>query len=183
MPETCKAIIQECIDEVMRCTCTPEEWKKVSKKFSARWDFHNTLSAFDGKHLPIRCPSNAGSLHFYYKGFHSIVLLALVNANYKFLYVDVGANGSSSDGRIFTDSSLFQAFNENLAGILQPESLPHDNLPVAYSMTADDAFGLRPCLMKPFSRRNMNRSQRIFNYRLSRARKVVENAFRILAHR
>ena len=77
--------------------------------------------------------------------------------------MDVGANGSSSDGRIFKDSSLFEAFNENLAGIPQPEPLSQNDLPVPYSITADDAFSLRSWLMKLFSRRNMSRLQRIFN--------------------
>ena len=95
----------------MRCPSTPEEWKKISTEFSARWDFHNALGALDGKRIIIRCPSNPRSLYFKFKGFYFIVLLALVDANYKFLYVDVVANGSSSDGvvsffRLLRHSSL-----------------------------------------------------------------------------
>ena len=120
VPETCEAVIQEYINEVMRCRGTLEGWRKVCKNFSARWDFHNTFGALDGKHVPICCPSNAGSVYFYYKRFHTIVLLALVYANYKILYLDVGASGNSSDGGIFKDSSLFQALNKNLVAIRQP---------------------------------------------------------------
>jgi hypothetical protein len=93
VPETCEAILSEFQDETMKCPTTPDEWREVSKQFSTRWNFHNTIGAIDGKHIAIKCPDNCGSLYFNYKGFHSIVLLALVDADYKFLYVDLGANG------------------------------------------------------------------------------------------
>lgn len=47
----------------------------------------------------------------------------------------------------------------------------------------DEAFPLMDNLMKPFSRKNLNEEQAIFKYRLSRALRMVENAFGILASR
>lgn len=91
--ETAEAIINEYADEVMKCPTTPDEWMSIGDRFSSRWNFLHTLGAIDGKHIAIRCPPNAGSLYYNYKGFHSIILLALVDADYKFLYVDIGANG------------------------------------------------------------------------------------------
>lgn len=52
-----------------------------------------------------------------------------------------------------------------------------------YFIVGDDAFALKTWLMKPFSKRLLSDTERIFNYRLSRARRIVGNCFGILAHR
>ena len=52
-----------------------------------------------------------------------------------------------------------------------------------FFLVGDDAFPLRTWMMKPFSHRGMSNEERMYNYRLSRARRIVENTFGILAHR
>jgi len=52
-----------------------------------------------------------------------------------------------------------------------------------YVLVWDDAFPLSPNLMKPYSRQKLEREHLIFNYRLSRARRIVENAFGIITSR
>ena len=86
-------------------TCE-EEWKQISNSFYRRWNFPNLLGAIDEKHVEILPPPNSGSYFYNYKGSHSIVLMAAVNANYEFIYVDVGANGRISDGGIWGNCSL-----------------------------------------------------------------------------
>ena len=95
VPETCEAIVAELAPEVCRLPPTPAEWMSVGKGFAERWNFHNTIGALDGKHIAIRCPMNTDSVYYNYKGYHSVVLLALVDAEYRFLYVDVGSNVSN----------------------------------------------------------------------------------------
>lgn len=117
------------------------------------------------------------------EGTHSIVLMGIADAKYKFTYIDVGANGRISDGGVFNRTSFFRSLNDDKLHLPAPHPLPGRNEPVPYFLVADDAFALNNNLMKPYTHRNLNGLERIFNYRLSRARRIVENAFGILASR
>ena len=61
-----------------------------------------------------------------------------------------------------------------------PEPLPDDDEDIPYHIVADDAFALDEHLMKPYTNLGQSRPQRIYSYRLSRARRIVENAFGLL---
>lgn len=127
--------------------------------------------ALDGKHIKITGSYEYGSTNFNYKKENSIVLMALVDHDYCFTYINVGANGSASDGGIFKNCSIFIELENG-------SFIPEDGV-----IVADAAFPLKTYLMKPYPGANLTFEQKIYNYRLSRARRIVENAFGILVSR
>lgn len=185
VPETCRAIVAEFGDEVMQLPTTPEGWKEIASGFAERWNFPHTVGAIDGKHIRITNPALGGFNYFNYKRYFSIVLLAVVDYDYRFTYMDVGAVGSESDAGVFAQSRLSALLDTAEANLPPSEPFLEDpsGPPMPYFLVGDDAFALRPWLLKPYPCRGLTHDERIYNYRFSRARRVVENAFGILANR
>ena len=111
------------------------------------------------------------------------MLLAIVDADYKFIWADLGSPGGCSDSQILNASSIPKLIETNQIGFPPPEPLPGDVKDMPYFFIGDDIFALRTWMMKPYANRGMTTEERVFNYRLSRARRVVENAFGILVQR
>ena len=173
-----------------------EDWRKIAKEYEEMWQFPHCTGAIDGKHIALFNPVNSGSTYFNYKGFFSIVLSALIDADYKFTHVDIGYQGRMSDGGVFKNCELYKLLASNQANIPPPspvndlsdlndsfllESNREANIP--YVIIADDVFPLTTYSRKPYSQKNLSDSRRILNYRLSRARRTSENAFGILSNR
>lgn len=145
---------------------TEQNLQEIANGFENQWNFPNCVGAIDGKHINIRAPPKSGSIFYNYKGFHSIVLLATCDANYKFTYLDIGAYGSEGDShimrnskfgtRIVNDTCLFPPDR-----VINKKKLPH-------FIVGDDTFPLCKRLIKPYSGTQPSVEQRIFNYRISR---------------
>lgn len=109
--------------------------------------------------------------------------MAVADGDYKFLYVDVGRNGRFSDGGVFNRCTFGQALDKNEIHLPPSKPLPGRETPVPYVFVADDAFAARPNVLKPYAQRDLSMVQRVFNYRLSRARRIIENVFGIMSAR
>lgn len=90
--EVCQAIWLA-FQSIVLPTLSAEEWKKISENFFLKWQFPNCIGALDGRHMEIQAPPNSGSQFYNYKGYFSIVLLAICDANHKFTWVDIGQFG------------------------------------------------------------------------------------------
>jgi len=161
-----------------------EQWEEVSADFERLWNYPHCIGALDGKRILLQAPVNSGSYFYDYKQQFSLILMALVDAHYRFLYVDVGANGRQSDGSVFANCRLSSALERNILNVPTGRPLPGTDTFAPFVVVADDAFPMKPYLLKPYPSRLYNDTDsRFFNYRLSRARRIVENAFGILSSR
>uniref|UniRef100_A0A336MP40 CSON001967 protein n=1 Tax=Culicoides sonorensis TaxID=179676 RepID=A0A336MP40_CULSO len=181
VPEVCDAIYEVLQDDFLKCPTTENDWRMISQRYYSEWNFPNCLGAIDGKHVEIIAPVNAGSLYYNYKKTHSIVLMGICDADYNLIYIDVGVNGRHSDGGVFKNCTFYKALSQELLNIPSPTPLPGREIPVPFVLVADDAFAMSHHLLKPYATRNLTGTQRIFNYRLSRARRIIENVFGIMS--
>lgn len=157
---------------------SPAEWENIAQRFEDLWNFPNCLGAIDGKHVVIQAPIKSGSDFINYKSHFSIVLMALVDADYNFTFVDMGCQGRISDGVVFNNCTLYKKIEEGSLNTSAPKPLPARTFKLPYVLLAD--FRLTENIMKPYSGYHHNDSvERVFNYQLSRARRIVENAFGI----
>lgn len=180
--EVCSVIWNELVGVYMP-TFTEQYWKDISTGFEKQANFPHCIGAVDGKHIRIIKPTGTGSQHYNYKHFFSIVLLAVVDSDYKFIYVDVGSFGKDSDSTIFKNSTLWTLLANNSLNIPEPSVLPNTDANVPYLFVGDEAFSLSTNVLRPYGGRNLSQKKRIFNYRLSRARRYVECAFGILSNK
>ena len=128
-------------------------------------------------------PAGSGSSFFNYKRTHGIVLLGVCDAKYKFILVDIGDSGRQSHGSVYNNSYLGLAIENKRLSIPKDSQCRKSNKILPYVFEGDDAFGLKRHLMKPYPSTKLSIDKCIFNYRLSRARRVIENIFGIAASR
>ena len=136
--------------------------------FRQQWNFHHVLGAIDGKHVAFQKSPHAGSDFYNYKKFHSIIIMAVVNANYKFNWLNIGINGVVGNAQIWNNSQLKFGISIDRLHLPQPEPFLGDTPDIPF-FSGDDAFSLEEFLMKPYGHQNLTRQERIFNYRLSPA--------------
>jgi hypothetical protein len=125
IPQVCKALIFALKSEFLSIPSNENEWEGIAKSFNDIWNFPHCTGAVDGKRVAIIPPPNTGSLYYNYKHFFSVVLMAIVDADLKFICVDIGCNGRMSDAGIWQRTPLASAMNNKTARIPPPKCLPN----------------------------------------------------------
>lgn len=182
IPQVCQALYNTLEKDYMSLPTTEGQWLQLANEFESKWQFPHAVGCIDGKHIKIIAPPNSGSEFFNYKKHFSFVLLAIVDANAQFIAYDLGSAGSQSDGGIYKYGSLGQICKSD--SFPSPGRIGQSTFPsIPYFILGDDAFGLDTNLMRPYPHRTAMGDEKVFNYRLSRARRIVENAFGMLCAR
>lgn len=159
-------------------------WLKTATEFYERTNFPHCLGAIDGKHVRVIKPEASGSLHYNYKNYFSILVMAICDASYKFIFIDVGAYGKSADSTVFKESIFYKKLERNMLNIPPPQLSFHKfKEPMPFVFVADEGFGLSPKILRPYAGKCLDIKRRVFNYRLCRARRYIECSFGILANK
>ena len=162
---------------------TQEEWNEVSGNFASKCNFPHALGAMNGKHVRTVKTEQSGSDYYNYKRFFSVLMFVIVDANYEIMYIHAGTNGRVADPTVFRQSKFFKLMTQGKLNLPPPTSLPSSTKATPFVYLGDSALAISTKIMKPYPHNVATYEQKVFNYRLSRARRVVENVFGILASR
>ena len=125
--------------------------KKKMEEFDQEWQFQYCFGAVDGCHLTIKCPN--GGLesckeYHNFKTFYSIAIMAIVDANYQFMWASSGYPGNSHDAMILQSANLFHKMKNK--SVILSYYKEDDSVDIYLTLVGDSAFPFLPWLMKPY---------------------------------
>ena len=136
---TASTIVQTTAEKIWQCLAklhfpeaTQENWLNIASNFQRSSNFPLCLGAIDGKHVRIQNFPREGSMNFNYKKYHSIVLMAVADSDYKFSFVDIGGYGKDCDSNILQQTELWNLLENKELNIPNPAPLPPDNIKTPY---------------------------------------------------
>ena len=165
--EVCNAIVQVLMKKYINFP-TGQQLKET---------IDQCVGAVGGTHIEILAPEEYAKDYYNRKGYYSILMQAVADHRYCFTDINIGWPGSVHDARVFKNSQLYlRASQETLLPANCCKVMNGVRVPLI--ILGDSAYPLSKWLMKPYSDNgHLSSSTKDFNYRLSRARIVIENAF------
>ena len=137
IPQVSRAIYAALKDEYLKVPSTEQEWEFIADETFKRWNFPNPFAAADSKHITLFHLEGSGSEYYNYKDFYSLVLLAFVDYDYKFLLIDVQCQERISDRGVFSNSAICSVINNdfNLPELRPLPFLDDENDMLCYDKT------------------------------------------------
>ena len=171
--ETCKSIVKYLQPQYIRFP-SGGQVDSIVRGFEEKWGIPQCIGAVDGSHVPVCAPTLNHTDYYNRKGWYSVIVQADVDHRYRFIDVYTGWPGSVHDARVFAHSSLYR---NGTNGTLLPPSHTRQisGVDLPLFLVGESAYPLLTWLMKPFPQSFTTSAPN--NYRLSRGRILVENAF------
>ncbi|XP_067120253.1 uncharacterized protein [Centruroides vittatus] len=187
---TLSGIVREVMDaiynayhsEYMKIPTTENEWIQIASEFESTWQFPHCVGAVGGRHVRVKYPEEAASALPNYKGFYGIVTMVIVRADLSFVFVDVGTYARQRDSMVWGATTLKTFIESGELNIPPNAALENGEYSLPYVFIAGEEIEMTSCILQPYSYRQVTAQKQLFNFRLSRARNVVENAFGLLAN-
>lgn len=148
-----------------------ERLNRVKDKFEDMAGIEEVIGAVDGTYVPIKAPKEHPEVYITRKCNYAITLQCVCDSYMKFTDSYVGWPGSVSDTRIFRNSDLYQAVNQNFNNFFTNESF----------IVGDKAYPVLSWCIPPYiNRGDMTPAKQNFNLRISQTRQVIERSFALL---
>uniref|UniRef100_A0A1X7SJI0 DDE Tnp4 domain-containing protein n=1 Tax=Amphimedon queenslandica TaxID=400682 RepID=A0A1X7SJI0_AMPQE len=144
--------------------------KEVVEGFHSHWGFPNCAGATDGSHIPMAASVDYHSDYYNRKGWYSMFVQAVADR----------LPGSVHEARVSANSPIYMKGIDGKLFSNITRKVDKRDVPIV--VLGDSAYSLLSWLMKPFPHTTLSEEQR-YIYCLSRARIVIENAFRRLQSR
>ncbi|XP_058877978.1 putative nuclease HARBI1 [Acipenser ruthenus] len=140
---------------------------RMKSDFFSIAGFPNVVGAVDGTHVKIQAPSADEHLYVNRKGYHSIHVQMICDANLSIINCVARWPGSSHDSRILRQSVVHEAFEGGaIPGIL----------------LGDSGYQLKPWLLTPFINPT-NEAHTRYNNAHTKSRNLIERCFGVLKRR
>lgn len=174
VPETCSAIWEGLRRSVCPLPST-ERLQKVAEEFKNKWDFPNCIGVADAKHILNQAYTEIGSSS-------SVILMVVVDASYRFLFVSITDYGSCLASEDST-CNFAEEIGENNK-LLPPDRAIVDGGPaVPHVFVGSDVLPLYRNMITPFTDDNLQTGEIVYNFHLSDVLRVVETTFEIITER
>lgn len=155
---------------------------EMADVFETRWRVPQCVGVIDGSHIPIIAPEEYPNGYINKKGWHSIVLQAVVDANGLFWDLCIGYPGSVHEAKILRCSYLWDKLKDGQ--LLGQNTVSISGCDVGHYLIGDTEHPLQNWLMRPFSETDgLTSQQQRYNSRLGCARSVVDESFERLKAR
>ena len=180
---TVHLIVHEVVDVLLNVVLkdsivfpTGQKLEETMAKFEAKSHLKMCAGSLDGTFMKIRKPHQWGDAYWCYKNYCAITILAVVDADGLFTYVDAGRAGSLGDAFTYNHSGL-KARIETGDWLNERHSQVVNGRRVRPYLVADSVFALSSTVIKGYDHPPAPGHQRSFNAAVVKARRVVETTF------